>query len=146
MSTSQDDPRVYAALMIPSEALDRGGVEILRAGLVDDMLNVHAVLVFDDPKHWGVVLAEIAEQVADLYAGETKRSREDVVDGIRETFFAELAGVIPARKPKRAAPRRAKAQAKATPKKPLSRQTPKSAPKSASKTTSKTTRKTKRKR
>jgi hypothetical protein len=144
MSSSEDDPRVYAALMIPSEALDRGGVEILRAGLVEDMLNVHALMVFDDPKHWGVVLAEIAEQVADLYADATKRSREDVVDGIRETFFAELAGVTPAPKPTRAASGRAKtpAKAKAKPKKPASRKAPQAAPKP----TRSTTRKTKRKR
>ena len=45
--------RIYEALVIPNEALDKGGIEILRAGLVDDELYVTARRAFDDPGHLG---------------------------------------------------------------------------------------------
>ena len=37
-----DDNPIYDALVLPNEALDKGGIEILRAGLIEDELYVTA--------------------------------------------------------------------------------------------------------
>ena len=43
MAIGEDDPRVYRALALPEKALERGGVEILRLGIVDDELYVSSL-------------------------------------------------------------------------------------------------------
>ena len=40
MANGNDDPRVYQALALPEQALDHGGQEILRLGIVNDELYV----------------------------------------------------------------------------------------------------------
>ena len=67
---SSDKP-IYDALAIPHEAVANGGVEILRAGLVDDELYVTARHAFNDPAQWGEVLADITRRLALLYSMET---------------------------------------------------------------------------
>jgi uncharacterized protein DUF5076 len=61
---------VYDALPIPSDALDKGGVEMLRAGVVDEELFVTARRAFPDPAHWGYLLADVARRLSTLYAAE----------------------------------------------------------------------------
>jgi hypothetical protein len=94
-----DDPRIYAALAIPNAAIENGGVEILRVGIIADELHVSARRAFKDPKRWGEVLAEIAQRIAKVYAAETERSEQDVVDAVRAGFAAELGA--PAATPRR---------------------------------------------
>jgi len=62
---SMTEPRIYQALALADEALDKGGVEILRAGLVDDELYVSALRAFDDPATWGEVLGDIARRLVE---------------------------------------------------------------------------------
>jgi len=64
------DLEIYDALPIPNDALDKGGVEMLRAGVVDEELFVTARRAFQKPAHWGYVLADIARRLAALYAAE----------------------------------------------------------------------------
>jgi Domain of unknown function (DUF5076) len=90
-----DDPRIYAALAMPNAAIEEGGVEILRVGIIADELHVGARRAFKDPKQWGEVLAEIAQRIAKVYAAETKRSEQDVVEAIRDGFVAELGAPAP---------------------------------------------------
>ena len=52
------DMRIYEALVIPNEALDKGGLEILRAGLVDDELYVTARRVFKCTHDAGVSMPQ----------------------------------------------------------------------------------------
>lgn len=65
------DHKIYDALPIANDALDRGGVELLRAGVVDEELFITARCVaFPEPAHWGFVLADVARRLASLYAAD----------------------------------------------------------------------------
>src|SRR5690348_9164164 len=83
--------KIYHALVIPAEALERGGVEILRAGLGDDELFVGAARAFKDPAVWGDVLADIARHIATMMSAEDgAASEEETLTQIGEAFVADL--------------------------------------------------------
>jgi hypothetical protein len=94
------DTRIYEALVIPNEALDKGGMEILRAGLVDDELYVTARRVFKDPSTWGEILGEITQRLGRIYAAEGEYKAKEVIAAIENAFAAEMGA------PRIAAPRR----------------------------------------
>lgn len=85
-----EPPKIFDALHLPPAALDRGGVEILRAGVIDDGLHVTLRPVFDDTRLWGRVLADIANQVARAYAHQERGSAVDVIAHIRAAFDNDL--------------------------------------------------------
>jgi uncharacterized protein DUF5076 len=89
MAGSSDKP-LYDALAIPNEALANGGVEILRAGLIDDELYVTARHAFKDPAEWGEVLADITRRLALLYSMETDLSEAEALAEIEEAYAAEM--------------------------------------------------------
>jgi len=90
------DRRIYEALALPAEALDKGGLEILRAGLIDDELYVEARRVFKDHAVWGEVLGDIARHIAAIYSLEDSAlSEKDIVADIVEAFASEM-GLAPA--------------------------------------------------
>jgi|SRR5215470_5127411 len=90
-----DDRRIYEALALPAEALDKGGLEILRAGLIEDELYVEARRVFKDPATWGEVLGDIARRIAAIYSLEDSApSEKDIVADIVEAFASEM-GLTP---------------------------------------------------
>ena len=68
MANGNDDPRIYQALALPEQALENGGLEILRLGLIDDELYVSALPAFKAPAQWGEVLAEVANRLGAIYA------------------------------------------------------------------------------
>ena len=76
--------------MIPPAALEQGGVEVLRAAIVDGGLHVSIRRAFDDPEAWGMLIADIARHVARIYATETKMSEDDVLERVRNIFEAEM--------------------------------------------------------
>ena len=78
----------YDELPLPSGALDAGGVEMLRAGVVERELFITARRAFDDPAGWGAVLAGIARRLATLYAAETDWGEADVAVRIGAGFKA----------------------------------------------------------
>ena len=84
------DTRIYEALVIPNEALDRGGMEILRAGLVDDELYVTARRVFKDPATWGEILGEITQRLGRIYAAEGEYKAKEVIAAIESAYAAEM--------------------------------------------------------
>jgi hypothetical protein len=84
------DKPIYDALPIPNEASANGGVEILRAGLVDDELYVTARHAFKDPADWGEVLADITRRLALLYSMETDLSEAEALTEIEEAYAAEM--------------------------------------------------------
>jgi hypothetical protein len=93
MANGNDDPRIYEALALPEQALDNGGTEILRAGIIDDELYVTARPAFRDPGKWGEALAEIASRLGAIYAGEgLGLSKKDVTIQIAEAFVAGMGG------------------------------------------------------
>ena len=124
-----DEKAAYEALDIPSEARERGGVEILRAGMMSDELFVAARPAFDDPGLWGEVLADVTRRIARLYAADGKYTYKDALVAIESAFAANLgAPIVPKtpRKAKRAKMRtktRTKARAKAPAKKAARRRT-----------------------
>jgi hypothetical protein len=112
-----NDPRIYQALMLPEQALDKGGLEILRLGIVEDELYVSALPAFTSPGQWGEVLAEVARRLGAVYAAQGKGlNKKDVTVQIVEAFAAEM-GALPV-KAALAKPRAAKKAAKKPTKKP----------------------------
>jgi Domain of unknown function (DUF5076) len=106
------DHAIYDALPISNDALDRGGVELLRAGVVDDELFVTARRAFPEPAHWGWVLADIARRLASLYAADGNFSEAKVSAAIAGAFarsFPSPGTTRPGAKP------RAKLRAKSKP-------------------------------
>jgi hypothetical protein len=86
-----DDPKVYQALALPDKALEGGGVEILRLGIIDDELYVSALPAFSAPAQWGEVLAEVAERLGAIYAAQKAGlDQKDVIVQIAEAFVSEL--------------------------------------------------------
>jgi hypothetical protein len=118
MALGNDDPRIYQALALPQQALDQGGLEILRAGIVEDELYVSALPAFKAPSQWGEVLADIARRVGDIYAAQMPgMTRKDVIVQIAEAFAADMGA-----KPVKAAATKPRA-AKKTAKKPVKKTT-----------------------
>ena len=85
------EPRVYEALALPNEALTNGGLEILRAGLIDDELYGSARRSFQDHATWGEVLGEIARRIAAIYSIEdTDLTEKEIIADIVSAFAAEM--------------------------------------------------------
>jgi Domain of unknown function (DUF5076) len=80
----------YQALSVPPTALERGGVEVLRAAIVDGGLHVSLVRAFDDPQAWGMLIADVARHAARIFATETKLSEDEALELIRSMFDAEM--------------------------------------------------------
>jgi len=74
---------VFDALHIPPTALDQGGVEVLRAAIVEGGLHVSLRRAFDDPEAWGMLLADVTRHIARIYAGEGKFREEETIERIR---------------------------------------------------------------
>lgn len=81
---------VFDALHIPPTALEQGGVEVLRAAIVDTGLHVSLRRAFDEPDAWGMLLADIARHVARIYAKEDGMREEATLARLRELFNAEM--------------------------------------------------------
>src|SRR5882757_7015463 len=91
MANGNDDPRIYQALALPEQALENGGLEILRLGIVDDELYVSALPAFKAPAQWGEVLAEVTQRLGAIYAAQKiGLSKKDVTVQIVEAFIAEM--------------------------------------------------------
>ncbi len=80
----------YDALSIPPTAAEKGGIEVLRAGVVDGALNVMLRRAFNDPRAWGILLADVARQVSRIYAEEKNEDEAQMLTSIRAAFTAEI--------------------------------------------------------
>ncbi len=80
----------YEALAVPPTALEHGGVEVLRAAIVEGGLHVSLIRAFDDPQAWGMLIADVARHAARIFANETKLSEDQALDLIRAMFDAEM--------------------------------------------------------
>jgi hypothetical protein len=89
MTAGKPQP-VFDALVIPPTALEQGGVEVLRAAIVDGGLHISLRRAFDDPEAWGMLIADIARHVARIYATEGKFPEEQTLERIRALFNAEM--------------------------------------------------------
>jgi hypothetical protein len=121
--SASDDKSTYEALDIPDEARERGGVEILRAGMMSDELFVAARAAFDDPAMWGEVLADVTRRIARLYAAGGKYTHKDALVAIESAFAADLGAPVAAKTPRKGkrGKLRAKPRAKTTARKSAKR-------------------------
>lgn len=79
----------FAELAAPPDALEQGGVEVLRAAVVDGAVSVALRRSFDDPATWGRLLVDLARQAAHAYAVDTDMSEDDAFERIRAAIEAE---------------------------------------------------------
>ncbi|MBB2960073.1 DUF5076 domain-containing protein [Methylobacterium sp. R2-1] len=79
----------FEELEIPPDALEQGGIEIVRASIVDGAVSVALRRAFDDPATWGRLLIDLARQAARAYALETESSEEEAFERIRAGWEAE---------------------------------------------------------
>jgi Domain of unknown function (DUF5076) len=89
MDPEQKTP-IFEALHVPPAALEQGGVEVLRAVIVDGGLQVSLRRAFDDPDAWGMLMADVARHIARIYAKETALQEPEVLERVREIFDAEM--------------------------------------------------------
>jgi hypothetical protein len=83
----------YNALQIPPGAQEKGGVEVLRAAVIDGGLHVTLRRAFDDPQAWGILLADVARQVARVYDQQGERKEAEVMSVIRNAFATQMDAV-----------------------------------------------------
>jgi hypothetical protein len=127
------ESKIYHALVLPEEALAKGGAEILRAGLVEDELFVGAARAFADPAVWGDVLADIARHIATMMSAEDgAASEQEILTVIGEAFVTDLGGTEV--KDRMVVPRKAKSKKAAKRKTAKKTAVKKSAKKPAKKT------------
>jgi hypothetical protein len=89
MSASDSSP-VFDALHVPPAAFEQGGVEVLRAVVVDGALHISLRRAFDDPEAWGMLISDVARHVARIYATEDKFRESETLERIRSLFNAEM--------------------------------------------------------
>ena len=80
----------FEALGVPPDVLEKGGVEILRASVMDGAVSVALRRAFEDPFTWGVLLVDLARHAARTYALETEISEDDAMAEIAAGIQAEL--------------------------------------------------------
>jgi len=90
MKDPEKAPAIYDALVIPPEALEQGGFEVLRAAIVEGGLHVSLRRAFDEPDAWGMLIADLARHVARIYAKETPMREDEVLERVRRIFEAEM--------------------------------------------------------
>jgi hypothetical protein len=78
------------ALPVPPEAQEQGGIEVLRAFIVEGKLEVSLRRAFEDVDLWGMLIADVARHAARVFATETGMSEEQALATIRTMFDAEL--------------------------------------------------------
>ena len=84
-----DNPK-FEALGLPPDVLQKGGIEILRASVVDGAVSVALRRAFDDPFTWGVLFVDLARHAARVYAMETDISEEEALAAITAGMRAEI--------------------------------------------------------
>jgi hypothetical protein len=84
----------YDTLPVADEALDKGGVELLRAGLADEELYVTVRRAFETPEQWGAVLADITLHLAALYSQDGDLTKDNVIAIVAQGFAQSLGPVV----------------------------------------------------
>jgi hypothetical protein len=82
------DHKIYDALPISNDALDKGGVELLRAAIVDEELFVMArrEAFSGAPGFWGFVLADIVRRLASHCAADGHFTEAEATAAISDTY------------------------------------------------------------
>jgi hypothetical protein len=88
MADMKEPVPVFDALHVPPAAFEQGGVEVLRAVVVDGALHVSLRRAFDDPEAWGMLIADITRHVGRVYADKFRE--EETIERIRAIYDAEM--------------------------------------------------------
>lgn len=80
----------FHALHIPPAALENGGIEVVRAVVVDGDLHISLRRAFDDPESWGMLLADLTRHIARMFAAETKLTEDEALERVRVIFESEM--------------------------------------------------------
>jgi hypothetical protein len=80
----------FDPLHAPPTALELGGIEVLRAAVVEGGLHVSLRRAFDDPQAWGMLIADVARHAARIFAKETSLTEDEALERIRWMFEAEM--------------------------------------------------------
>jgi hypothetical protein len=104
----------YDTLPVADEALDKGGVELLRAGLADEELYVTVRRAFETPEQWGAVLADITLHLAALYSQDGDLTKDNVIAIVAQGFAQSLGPVVKSSAKGTARPRKSARLGKAT--------------------------------
>ena len=79
-------------LPAPLEAVAEGGLEVLRAFIVDGELHVSLQNAFDRPAIWGTLLAEAGRHIARMYSQEGTalydQAREEIYRSLKAEWSA----------------------------------------------------------
>ncbi|GJD77634.1 hypothetical protein GCM10007886_08310 [Methylobacterium gregans] len=81
--------QAFEELSVPPDVAENGGVEVLRAIVVDGAVSVALRRSFDDPATWGRLLIDLARQAARAYALETEMSEDEAFERIRAGIEAD---------------------------------------------------------
>jgi hypothetical protein len=80
----------FLALHVPPAAIDDGGVEVVRAVIVEGELHIALRRAFDDPESWGVLLADLTRHIARMYAAETELAEHETLQRVRAMYESEM--------------------------------------------------------
>ena len=86
----------YNALNVPPEAAQDGGDELLRVAV--SRASGPAMSLkrgFDDPAMWGHLIAEVVKHLAQVYAIESKYTKEQAASRIVEAFAKDMGSNAP---------------------------------------------------
>jgi len=86
---------IYDALPISNDVLDKGGVELLRAAIVDEelLVTVRREAFSGAPGFWGFVLADVVRQLASHYAAQDNLTEAEVTAAIVDAFVQSFRGL-----------------------------------------------------
>jgi hypothetical protein len=74
----------------PAEPRLQAAFEVLRAAVIEGGLHVTLRRAFDDPQAWGVLLADVARQVSQVYEQQGEKAAAEVLATIRAAFEKEM--------------------------------------------------------
>ncbi len=80
----------FEALNAPPDCIEKGGVEVLRASVVEGAVSIAMRRSFDDPFTWGVLLADLARHAARIYALETDLTEAEALSQISDGLQSEF--------------------------------------------------------
>jgi hypothetical protein len=87
-------------LSVPPDVEENGGTEILRLFISGGAMSLSMQRAFAEPGAWGRLLAELAQQAADIYARETPISAAEAMGDIRIALDSALDQIESGLRPK----------------------------------------------
>jgi hypothetical protein len=79
---------IYDALPISNDVLDKGGMELLRAAIVDEelLITVRREAFSGAPGFWGFVLADVVRKLASHYAAQGRFTQAEATAAVVDSF------------------------------------------------------------